>query len=76
MEYASLTEALTAKQIEVFDAAPALAAVLGDRSYCVLYSRPNDCRGHFGVLGSGILAQITAAAWRNADPLAGEMFSA
>ena len=61
MEYAPLVGALTAKQIEVFDAAPALAAALGERSYCLLYSRPNECRGHFGVLGSNILAEIMAA---------------
>ena len=61
MEYAPLVEALTARKIEVFDAAPALAAALGDRSFCLLYSQSNECRGHFGVLGSSILAEITAA---------------
>jgi hypothetical protein len=61
MEYAPLTETLIAKQAEVFDAAPAPAGALGGRSYCLLYSQPEDCRGHFGVLGSRILAEITAA---------------
>jgi len=61
MEYAPLIEALAAKQIDVFDAAPALGGALGDRSYCLLYSQSNECRGHFGVLGSRMLAEITAA---------------
>src|SRR5262249_40453845 len=61
MEYAALTEALAAKQIDVFDAAPSLAGALGDRSYCLLYSKPNECRGHFGVLGGRMLAEIPGA---------------
>jgi hypothetical protein len=61
MEYAPLTEALAAKHIDVFDAAPALTTALGDRSFCLLYSKPDECRGHFGVFGSHILAEITVA---------------
>src|SRR5262249_35009809 len=59
MEYAPLAQALTARSIDVFDAAPAMMAALGGRSYCLLYSQPSECRGHYGVLGSRILAEIT-----------------
>ena len=61
MEYAPLVEALTAKSIAVFDAAPAMTAALGGRSYCLLFSQPNECRGHYGVVGSNILAETVAA---------------
>jgi hypothetical protein len=61
MEYAPLAEALTAKSIDVFDAAPALTAALGGRSYCVLFSQPAECHGHYGVMGSNTLAEIVAA---------------
>jgi hypothetical protein len=60
-EYAPLVAALAAKGIDVFDAAPALLAALGDRSYCVLYSQPDGCGGHFSVLGARVLAEITVA---------------
>jgi hypothetical protein len=55
-EYAPLLAALAARKIEVFDPAPALMATLGQRSYCKLYAAPADCGGHFGVAGSGLVA--------------------
>jgi hypothetical protein len=64
LEYAPLVAALTAKGIDVFDAAPALLAALGERSYCVLYSQPDGCGGHFGTLGSRIVADVAAAELR------------
>jgi hypothetical protein len=63
-EYAPLVAALAAKSIDVFDTAPALTAALGGRSYCVLYSEPNGCGGHFGVVGSRIVAEVTAVELR------------
>jgi hypothetical protein len=64
LEYAPLVAALAARGIDVFDTAPALLAALGERSYCVLYFRPDECGGHFGVLGSKIVAEVAAAELR------------
>jgi hypothetical protein len=64
LEYAPLVAALTARGIDVFDTAPALLAALGGRSYCVLYSKPDTCGGHFGILGSEIVAEAAAAELR------------
>jgi hypothetical protein len=61
MEYAPLVDALTAKSIDVFDAAPAMTAALGGQSYCLLFSQAGECRGHYGVMGSNILAETVAA---------------
>jgi len=61
MEYAPLVDALTAKSIDVFDAAPAMTAALGGQSYCLLFSQAGECRGHYGVVGSNILAEAIAA---------------
>jgi hypothetical protein len=63
-EYASLTALLGAQGVEVFDPGPALLAELGDRSYCELYVRPQDCDGHYGVFGSTIVADVVAAELR------------
>ena len=48
----------------MFDAGSALAVVLGGRSYCELYTRPDSCGGHFSSLGSGLLAEAAAAELR------------
>jgi hypothetical protein len=64
LEYAPLAATLTAKGIDVFDIAPALLAALGERSYCVLYSQTDGCGGHFGRLGSMIVAEVVAAELR------------
>lgn len=61
MEYAPLAAALAAESIDAFDAAPAMTGALNGRSYCLLFSQPSECRGHYGVEGSNILAQIVAA---------------
>jgi hypothetical protein len=63
-EYAPLVAALTAKGIDVFDTGPALLSALGKRSYCVLYSQPDGCGGHFGRFGSTIVAEVVAAELR------------
>jgi hypothetical protein len=63
-EYAPLVAALTSKAIDVFDAGPPLLAALGERHYCVLYFRPDRCTGHFGILGSKIVAEVVAAELR------------
>jgi hypothetical protein len=57
-EYQPLLAALGARHIAVFDPAPALLAALGQRSYCDLYVSPADCSGHFGVFGSGLVADV------------------
>jgi hypothetical protein len=66
-EYAPLVAALSAKGIDVFDSAPALTAALGDRSYCELYAKPDDCGGHFGVLGNRMLAEAAASELRRRE---------
>jgi hypothetical protein len=63
-EYAPLVAALTSKAIDVFDTGPALLAALGERRYCVLYSRPDRCTGHFGRFGSTIVAEVVATELR------------
>ena len=60
-EYAPLLAALAARQIEVFDPGPALLAALGQRSYCELYAAQADCTGHFGIAGSGLVADVVMA---------------
>jgi hypothetical protein len=63
-EYAPLTAALAEKGIDVFEPGPALLAALGERSYCVLYVQPESCEGHYGVLGSSLVADVVAAELR------------
>jgi hypothetical protein len=63
-EYAPLVAALANQGIDVFDAGAALAAVLGGRNYCELYTRPDSCGGHFSGLGSSLLADAAAAELR------------
>jgi hypothetical protein len=63
-EYAPLLAALAARQIEVFDLAPALLAALEQNSYCALYTAPADCTGHFGATGSGVVADAVIAELR------------
>jgi hypothetical protein len=63
-EYQPLVDALTARHVDVFDSAPALLAALGQRSYCDLYIFPTRCDGHFGVFGSGIVADVMATELR------------
>ena len=63
-EYAPLLTALAARNIDVFDPGPALLAALGPRSYCDLYSAPADCEGHFGIAGSGLVADVVKAELR------------
>lgn len=69
LEYAPLVAALSDKRIDVFDAAPALVAALGDRSYCVLYSQPDACGGHFGDLGNRMLAEVAVAELHRRGPM-------
>jgi hypothetical protein len=64
IEYAPLTAALAEMGVDVFDPGPALLAALGERSYCVLYVQPESCEGHYGVLGSAIVADVVAAELR------------
>jgi hypothetical protein len=61
-EYAPLVSALTRKGIDVLDGGTALLAALGGRSYFTLYWQPTTCRGHYGLEGSALMAQIAAAA--------------
>ena len=63
-EYAPLVAALESKAIDVFDTATALLSALGERSYCLLYSQPDGCGGHFGRFGSTIVAEVVAAELR------------
>jgi hypothetical protein len=60
-EYQPLLAALTARNVDVFDPAPALIAALGQRSPCALYSQPASCNGHFGVFGSGLVGDVVMA---------------
>jgi hypothetical protein len=60
-EYLPLIKALAAKNIDVFDPSSALLSALGQRSYCELYTVPADCNGHFGIEGSGIVADVLMA---------------
>lgn len=61
VEYQPLLAALAARHVAVFDPMPALLAALGRRSYCILFADPADCSGHFGVVGSRIVADVMAA---------------
>jgi hypothetical protein len=61
-EYAPLVAALSARRVEVFDAAPALLAALEHRSYCELYLV--ECGGHFSRAGSTIVAQVVSSELR------------
>jgi hypothetical protein len=56
-EYLPLLTALAARHIEVFDTGPALLTALGPRSSCDLYVHP-ACDGHYGVFGSGVVADV------------------
>ena len=58
--YQALVDALAARHVTVFDAAPALLAALKPRSYCDLYLRPSACDGHYGVFGSKVVAEVMA----------------
>src|SRR5262249_40550435 len=60
-EYASLVAALASRRVEVFDPGTALLAALGQRSFCDLYTEPAKCEGHFGSVGSLVVAQVVAA---------------
>jgi hypothetical protein len=63
-EYAPLIAALATRKIDVFDPSPALLSALRQRSYCELYTSPADCTGHFGIEGSGIVADVVMAELR------------
>lgn len=63
-EYQPLLAALAARHVAAFDPASALSATLGQRSYCALYTDPPHCAGHFGVFGSGIVADVMLAELR------------
>ncbi len=63
-EYQPLLAALAARHVDVFDPAPALQAALGQRSDCALYTDPPHCAGHFGVFGSGVVADVMLAELR------------
>jgi len=63
-EYAPLIVALAARKIDVFDPSSALLIALRQRSYCDLYAAPADCGGHFGIEGSGIVADVVMAELR------------
>jgi hypothetical protein len=63
-EYAPLIAALATRKIDVFDPSPALLTALGQRSYCELYTSPADCTGHFGIEGSGLVADVVMAELR------------
>jgi hypothetical protein len=63
-EYAPLVAAMAARNVETFDAGPALLAALGSRSPCELYAQAADCNGHFGAAGGAVLAQVIAAELR------------
>jgi hypothetical protein len=60
-EYAPLVEAMAVRKIDVFDPGEALRAALGTRSTCELYADPAGCNGHFGIAGSGVVADVVAA---------------
>lgn len=60
-EYASLTEALTRAGVDVVDGGERLLAALGGRSYCELMSNRGSCSGHYGELGSTLMAETMAA---------------
>jgi len=64
-EYASLVTALATETIDVFDPRTALLSALGQKSYCELYTEPANCNGHFGVKGSGIVADVVMAELRH-----------
>ncbi len=66
-EYQPLLTALAARQVAVFDPAPALLTALGQRSYCALYTDPPHCAGHFGVSGSGLVADVMLAELRRRE---------
>ena len=63
-EYAPLVTALTGKGIDVLDGGTALLAQLAGRDYCTLFSRPETCRGHYGIAGGADVAAVVAAALR------------
>src|SRR5262249_13520142 len=63
-EYLPLITALSTRNIDVFDPSSALLSSLGQRSYCDLYTVPADCTGHFGIEGSGIVANVVMAELR------------
>ncbi|HEY1473700.1 MAG TPA: hypothetical protein VGF53_06415 [Pseudolabrys sp.] len=63
-EYTSLLNVLTARHVDVFDPGTALLAALGQRSYCELYVMPADCSGHYGVFGSGLVADVMSTELR------------
>jgi hypothetical protein len=63
-EYTSLLNVLTSRHVDVFDPGTALLAALGQRSYCELYVMPADCSGHYGVFGSGLVADVMSTELR------------
>jgi hypothetical protein len=52
---------MAARKIDVFGPGEALRAALGTRSTCELYADPAGCNGHFGIAGSGVVADVVAA---------------
>jgi len=63
-DYQPLVAQLAARHVEVFDPASALLAKLGRRSYCDLYAVPASCSGHYGIFGSGLVADVMLAELR------------
>jgi hypothetical protein len=63
-DYAPLITSLKVKEIDVLDGGVAVLGALAGRTYCLLYSEPNDCSGHYGREGGAILADVVAAQLR------------
>jgi hypothetical protein len=68
-DYSPFVAAMAAKGLSVFDPLPPLAAALGGQSPCKLYAQEAACKGHFGVAGGSLLAEVVAAELRRRNLL-------
>jgi hypothetical protein len=63
-DYKPFIAAMAENGIDVFDPAPVILQTMRGGDYCAIYTEKASCRGHFGVAGSSLLAQIVAAELR------------
>jgi hypothetical protein len=64
-DYAPFVKAMNADGLDVFDPFPALLSALAGQNYCSLYAQETSCQGHFGLVGSALLAEVVASELRS-----------
>jgi len=63
-DYAAFVKAMADAGLSIFDPLPDMARALGGQSYCAIYVVESSCSGHFGIVGSALVAQVIASELR------------